>query len=126
MGSASFVLQQARIVLRCDSIAWECILCVVKFKWFILAFDNVWEWNCGNMYLRQIALWRKALNDLPTTAAYALAHKKGRAPLAASSREAGPGQITASFTAPRSFNTWAYGSYPMPHQQRPSQKRDYF
>ncbi len=27
---------------------------------FVLAFDNVWEWNWGDMYLRQIVLWRKA------------------------------------------------------------------
>ncbi len=63
------------MVLRCDSIAWECILCVVRLKCFILAFDNVWEWNWGDMYLRQIALWRKALNDLPASAAHALEHK---------------------------------------------------
>ena len=42
---------------------------------FVLAFDNVWEWNWRDMYLRQIVLWWKALNDLPASAAHALAHK---------------------------------------------------
>lgn len=42
---------------------------------FILAFDNVWahHWST-NYYLRQIALWRKALTALPHEAAHAIAH----------------------------------------------------
>lgn len=41
---------------------------------FILAFDNVWARHWGPDYLRQIALWRKALAALPHEAAHAIAH----------------------------------------------------
>ena len=41
---------------------------------FILAFDNVWAYHWGTVYLRQIALWRKALAALPHEAAHAIAH----------------------------------------------------
>ena len=42
---------------------------------FVLAFDNVWEAHWGPFYLKQIALWRKALADLPHDVAHAVAHK---------------------------------------------------
>ncbi|MFC1491918.1 amidohydrolase family protein [Nitrospinota bacterium] len=42
---------------------------------FVLAFDNVWANHWGDFYLNQIALWRKALADLPPEAAGALAHR---------------------------------------------------
>ncbi|MCH9051108.1 MAG: amidohydrolase family protein [Proteobacteria bacterium] len=41
---------------------------------FILAFDNVWAYHWGTVYLRQIALWRQALAALPHEAAHAIAH----------------------------------------------------
>ncbi len=41
---------------------------------FILAFDNVWPDHWGTYYLRQIALWRKALAARPHEAAHAIAH----------------------------------------------------
>ena len=41
---------------------------------FIMAFDNVWADDWGDFYLEQIALWRKALADLPPAVAKALAH----------------------------------------------------
>ncbi len=42
---------------------------------FILAFDNVWEYHWGPLYLDQIKLWRKALKELPHEAAHAVAHR---------------------------------------------------
>ncbi len=42
---------------------------------FILAFDNVWEYHWGSLYLDQIKLWRKALKELPHEAAHAVAHR---------------------------------------------------
>ena len=42
---------------------------------FILAFDNVFARNWGKFYLKQIAVWRKALADLPSEVAHAIAHR---------------------------------------------------
>ena len=42
---------------------------------FVMAFDNVWEAHWGSFYLRQAALWRKALQDLPPQVAHAIAHR---------------------------------------------------
>lgn len=42
---------------------------------FVMAFDNVWEAHWGPFYLKQVALWRKALADLPPDVAQALAHR---------------------------------------------------
>lgn len=41
---------------------------------FVLGFDNVWAMHWGGFYLRQVALWRKALGELPPEAAHAIAH----------------------------------------------------
>jgi len=41
---------------------------------FVLAFDNVWENHWGDYYVRQAALWRDALADLPHAVAHAVAH----------------------------------------------------
>jgi len=41
---------------------------------FILAFDNVWPEFWGDFYLKQAALWRKALSELTSDVAHALAH----------------------------------------------------
>lgn len=41
---------------------------------FVLAFDNVWPENWEYQYLRQAALWRKALAKLPPEPAHAIAH----------------------------------------------------
>ena len=41
---------------------------------FILTFDNVWPQDWGKSYLKQAALWRKALSTLPLDVAHALAH----------------------------------------------------
>jgi predicted TIM-barrel fold metal-dependent hydrolase len=41
---------------------------------FILGFDNVYVEHWGQFYLDQVALWRKALQDLPVEIANALAH----------------------------------------------------
>ena len=41
---------------------------------FILNFDNVWVEHWGDKYVRQAALWRKALSDLPHAVAHAVAH----------------------------------------------------
>ena len=41
---------------------------------FVMAFDNVWENHWGRFYLKQVALWRMALADLPPDVAHALAH----------------------------------------------------
>lgn len=41
---------------------------------FILAFDNVWPANWGTFYLKQAALWQKALAELPPDVAHAMAH----------------------------------------------------
>jgi len=42
---------------------------------FILNFDNVFEDHWGRFYLDQVALWRKALEALPSDVAHAIAHK---------------------------------------------------
>jgi predicted TIM-barrel fold metal-dependent hydrolase len=41
---------------------------------FILAFDRVYPEMWGQMYLDQIALWRKTLDELPLEGAHAFAH----------------------------------------------------
>jgi hypothetical protein len=41
---------------------------------FVLAFDNVVAANWGPSYLSQIQLWRRALQDLPDSAAQMIAH----------------------------------------------------
>ena len=43
---------------------------------FIFALDNVWgkHWNDRSYYVGQVALWRKALGELPSAVANALAH----------------------------------------------------
>lgn len=41
---------------------------------FILAFDNVFPEMWGELYLKQAALWRKALGALPPAVAHAVAH----------------------------------------------------
>lgn len=41
---------------------------------FVLAFDNVWPEFWGKFYLKQASLWRKALADLPSEVAHAVAH----------------------------------------------------
>lgn len=42
---------------------------------FILAFDNVWPENWGDLYLKQARLWRKVFAELPPDVAHAIAHK---------------------------------------------------
>ena len=42
---------------------------------FILAFDNVWEDDWGDKYVKQAALWRKALAELPAEVASKVAHE---------------------------------------------------
>ena len=41
---------------------------------FILGFDNVFAGHWRKLYLKQVALWRKALKDLPEDVAHAVAH----------------------------------------------------
>jgi len=41
---------------------------------FILGFDNVFPNHWGKYYLRQVALWKKALSELPHEVAHAVAH----------------------------------------------------
>lgn len=41
---------------------------------FILGFDNVWARHWKELYVDQVALWRKALGELPDTVAHAVAH----------------------------------------------------
>ena len=42
---------------------------------FILAFDNVWEKHWGSKYVKQAALWRNALSELPPDVAGKVAHE---------------------------------------------------
>ncbi len=42
---------------------------------FILNFDNVWVDHWGDKYVRQAALWRKALGELPAGVASKIAHE---------------------------------------------------
>jgi len=42
---------------------------------FIHNFDNVWEDHWGQLYLDQVALWREALETLPSKVAHAVGHK---------------------------------------------------
>jgi predicted TIM-barrel fold metal-dependent hydrolase len=42
---------------------------------FVLAFDNVVASNWGPSYVRQIQLWRRALQELPDMAAQMIAHR---------------------------------------------------
>jgi len=43
---------------------------------FVFALDNVWgkHWNNREYYVDQVALWRKALGELPSAVANAVAH----------------------------------------------------
>ncbi len=41
---------------------------------FLLGLDSVWARAWRNNYVRQVAMWRKALNELPADAAHAFAH----------------------------------------------------
>ncbi len=43
---------------------------------FVFALDNVWgkHWNDRDYYINQVALWRKALGELPSAVANAVAH----------------------------------------------------
>lgn len=41
---------------------------------FILNFDNVFAEHWGDLYVKQAALWRKALAELPADAAHKVAH----------------------------------------------------
>lgn len=41
---------------------------------FIFALDNVWAQHWQDYYLQQMALWRKALAELPTEVAHQFAH----------------------------------------------------
>ncbi|MBL6932161.1 MAG: amidohydrolase family protein [Rhodospirillales bacterium] len=41
---------------------------------FILGFDNVFKEHWGDLYVRQVRLWRKALAELPDGVAHAVAH----------------------------------------------------
>lgn len=41
---------------------------------FILGFDNVFAGHWRKFYVKQVALWRKALSDLPENVAHSLAH----------------------------------------------------
>lgn len=41
---------------------------------FIFALDNVWHDHWKNYYLKVMALWQAALNDLPEEAAHTIAH----------------------------------------------------
>ena len=43
---------------------------------FVFALDNVWgkHWNDRDYYVYQVALWRKALGELPSAVANAVAH----------------------------------------------------
>lgn len=54
--------------------AWRSLIVRYPSR-FIMAFDNVWADHWGDYYLEQIALWRKALADLPPAVAHALAHR---------------------------------------------------
>jgi predicted TIM-barrel fold metal-dependent hydrolase len=41
---------------------------------FVLGLDNVFAEHWGDLYVRQVALWREALGALPDEAAHAVAH----------------------------------------------------
>ncbi|MBT4699886.1 MAG: amidohydrolase family protein [Rhodospirillaceae bacterium] len=41
---------------------------------FVMAFDNVFSEHWGTYFLEQVALWRKALADLPVKVAHMIAH----------------------------------------------------
>lgn len=42
---------------------------------FVLAFDNVYNDDWGDFYLRQVRLWNTAFKDLPVNVAHAVAHQ---------------------------------------------------
>lgn len=42
---------------------------------FVLAFDNVWPEHWAERYVRQVELWRGALDKLPDEVAHAVAHR---------------------------------------------------
>ena len=52
---------------------WKALM-VRRPRRFVLGFDNVWAEHWGEFYFRQVALWRKALGELPPDAAHAIAH----------------------------------------------------
>jgi predicted TIM-barrel fold metal-dependent hydrolase len=42
---------------------------------FLLGFDNVWATSWRKLYVKQVSLWRSALNELPADVAHAVAHR---------------------------------------------------
>ena len=74
------------IVVKKSNQPWVNLFSGQKFKpdWmnlikqhpdrFILAFDNVWAEHWGDFYVDQAKLWQKALHDLSSKAAHAVAH----------------------------------------------------
>ena len=42
---------------------------------FVLGLDNIMAHHWGSFYVRQITLWREALNKLPANVTHAVAHK---------------------------------------------------
>jgi len=55
------------------SAAWQAL--IIKYpNQFILGFDNVFDDHWGDLYVRQVGLWREALAALPGDVAHAVAH----------------------------------------------------
>lgn len=58
-----------------DSLAPEWKKLFIKYPArFILGFDNVFRGHWKKLYFKQVALWKKALSDLPVDVAHAVAH----------------------------------------------------
>ncbi len=55
------------------SAEWRALVIAYPDR-FVLAFDNVFADHWGAYFLEQVALWRKALADLPVDVAHKLAH----------------------------------------------------
>ena len=54
--------------------AWKALMSDQPDR-FIFGIDNVWPEHWGEKYIEQVALWRKALTELPHEAAHAIGHR---------------------------------------------------
>ena len=67
------------LMVEDDTFLPEWLALIKKYPTrFILAFDNVWDWNWDESYIEAVSSWRKALSKIPPDAAEAIAYKNAK------------------------------------------------
>jgi hypothetical protein len=67
------------LMVEDDTFIPEWLILIKKYPTrFILAFDNVWDWNWDESYIDAVSSWRKALSKIPPDAAEAIAYKNAK------------------------------------------------